>query len=184
MDVLTFETYWAVNSEIIKQVTSSWPIFIQLQRSVNRCTLVEVLYEIFVNIGCNKKLYVLQRLTIFRTCKQQHSIGCNYTQRVIGCKLNVICDLNYSRERISAKSVFCSEKFNFFFKLCPETSTHCAQIRIANDSLLSIFEMLTVVGIIKIGPFLNPTVRYCGTCGYRGEEESLCVSWNWHRLIW
>ena len=29
MDVLTFETCWAVNSEIIKQVTSSWFIFIQ-----------------------------------------------------------------------------------------------------------------------------------------------------------
>ena len=32
MDVLTFETCWAVNSEIIKQVTSSWAIFIQLSR--------------------------------------------------------------------------------------------------------------------------------------------------------
>ena len=30
MDVLTFETCWAVNSEIIKQVTSSWYIFIQV----------------------------------------------------------------------------------------------------------------------------------------------------------
>jgi hypothetical protein len=30
MDVLTFETWWAVNSEIIKQVTSSWSVFIQL----------------------------------------------------------------------------------------------------------------------------------------------------------
>jgi hypothetical protein len=30
MDVLTFETCSAVNSEIIKQVTSSWSIFIQL----------------------------------------------------------------------------------------------------------------------------------------------------------
>jgi len=30
MDVLTFETCIAVNSEIIKQVTSSWSIFIQL----------------------------------------------------------------------------------------------------------------------------------------------------------
>ena len=29
MDVLTFETCWAVNSEITKQVTSSWSIFIQ-----------------------------------------------------------------------------------------------------------------------------------------------------------
>ena len=35
MDVLTSETCWAVNSEIIKQVTSSWSIFIQLSR---RCT--------------------------------------------------------------------------------------------------------------------------------------------------
>jgi len=32
MDVLTFETCWAVNSEIIKQVTSSWSIFIQHSR--------------------------------------------------------------------------------------------------------------------------------------------------------
>jgi len=32
MDVLTFETCWAVNSEIIKQVTSSWSIFIKLMR--------------------------------------------------------------------------------------------------------------------------------------------------------
>jgi len=30
MDVLTFEICWAVNGEIIKQVTSSWSIFIQL----------------------------------------------------------------------------------------------------------------------------------------------------------
>jgi hypothetical protein len=32
MDVPTFETCWAVNSEIIKQVTSSCSIFIQLSR--------------------------------------------------------------------------------------------------------------------------------------------------------
>ena len=32
MDVLTFETCWAVNGEIIKRVTSSWSIFIQLSR--------------------------------------------------------------------------------------------------------------------------------------------------------
>jgi len=30
MDVLTFETCWALNSEIINQVTSSWSLFIQL----------------------------------------------------------------------------------------------------------------------------------------------------------
>ena len=32
MDVLTSETCWAINNEIIKQVTSSWYIFIQLSR--------------------------------------------------------------------------------------------------------------------------------------------------------
>ena len=30
MDVLTFETCWAVNGEIIKRVTSRWSIFIQI----------------------------------------------------------------------------------------------------------------------------------------------------------
>ena len=30
MDVLTSETCWALNNEIIKQVTSSWSLFIQL----------------------------------------------------------------------------------------------------------------------------------------------------------
>ena len=31
MDVLTSETCWALNKEIIKQVTSSWSLFIQLK---------------------------------------------------------------------------------------------------------------------------------------------------------
>ena len=31
MDVLTSETCWALNKEIIKQVTSSWSLFIQLR---------------------------------------------------------------------------------------------------------------------------------------------------------
>ena len=30
MDVLTFETFWAVNSEIMKRVTSSWSLFIHI----------------------------------------------------------------------------------------------------------------------------------------------------------
>jgi len=34
MDVLTSETCWALNNEIIKQVTSSWSLFIQLVSSV------------------------------------------------------------------------------------------------------------------------------------------------------
>jgi len=31
MDVLTSETCWALNNEIIKQVTSSWSLFIQVR---------------------------------------------------------------------------------------------------------------------------------------------------------
>jgi len=34
MDVLTSETCWALNNEIIKQVTSSWSLFIQLTRAL------------------------------------------------------------------------------------------------------------------------------------------------------
>jgi hypothetical protein len=42
MDVLTFETCWAVNSEIIKQVTSSWSIFIQLLLQTLLCFSVTI----------------------------------------------------------------------------------------------------------------------------------------------
>jgi len=41
MDVLTSETCWALNNEIKKQVTSSWPLFIQLDKSsliIHQCT--------------------------------------------------------------------------------------------------------------------------------------------------
>jgi len=45
MDVLTFETCWAVNSEIIKQVTSSWSIFIQLSKcKLKSLTFLEYKY--------------------------------------------------------------------------------------------------------------------------------------------
>ena len=37
MDVLTLETRWAVNREIIKQVTSSWSIFIRLCSYLGCC---------------------------------------------------------------------------------------------------------------------------------------------------
>ena len=53
MNVLTFKTCWAVNSEIIKQVTSSWSIFIQLSspcyamRSVKLYVLLDTLKMIY-----------------------------------------------------------------------------------------------------------------------------------------
>ena len=36
MDVLTSETFWALNNEIIKQVTSSWSLFIQILFGLKR----------------------------------------------------------------------------------------------------------------------------------------------------
>jgi len=36
MDVLTFETRLALNNEIIKQVTSSWSIFIKITLSLSQ----------------------------------------------------------------------------------------------------------------------------------------------------
>jgi hypothetical protein len=45
MDVLTFETCWAVNSEIIKQVTSSWSIFIQLPNDARSNKLKNLRYH-------------------------------------------------------------------------------------------------------------------------------------------
>jgi len=40
MDVLTSETCWALNNEIIKQVTSSWSLFIQQISIVSRWNLI------------------------------------------------------------------------------------------------------------------------------------------------
>ena len=42
MDILTFETCWVVNSEIIKQVTSSWSIFIHRCQNVCNCEVLNV----------------------------------------------------------------------------------------------------------------------------------------------
>jgi len=46
MDVLTFETCWAVNGEIIKRVTSSWSIFIEFPNYHRR--------NLAINIGGGK----------------------------------------------------------------------------------------------------------------------------------
>ena len=55
MDVLTLETCWAVNSEIIKQVTSSWSIFIQLRKSslfrVGSANSINYLTNLLISVG-------------------------------------------------------------------------------------------------------------------------------------
>jgi len=53
MDVLTFETCWAVNSEIIKQVTSSWSIFIQVCNKFRVFNSVPASLQIDTSVSCN-----------------------------------------------------------------------------------------------------------------------------------
>ena len=53
MDVLTFETCWAVNGEIIKWVTSSWSIFIQLPLEID-FILATRKVQIFGNLNKSK----------------------------------------------------------------------------------------------------------------------------------
>ena len=47
MDVLTFEKCWAVNSEMIKQVTSSWSVFIQPNTQCFFNTYIYCIYRIY-----------------------------------------------------------------------------------------------------------------------------------------
>jgi hypothetical protein len=53
MDVLTFEICWALNNGIIKQVTSSWSIFIQQRTEfmcpIGNCSHCSQMYCVFVN---------------------------------------------------------------------------------------------------------------------------------------
>ena len=51
IDVLTSETCWALNNEIIKQVKSSWPLFIQLSKRLFNPVIsrISVYYEIVVH---------------------------------------------------------------------------------------------------------------------------------------
>ena len=62
MDVLTFETRWAVNSEIIKQVTSSWSIFIQRSSIFAR----DLKKKGISGIGVNVYKYIKFNLLAFR----------------------------------------------------------------------------------------------------------------------
>ena len=50
MDVLTSETCWALNNEIIKQVTSSWSLFIQLSSPHIPSVFSEILFHYYFTL--------------------------------------------------------------------------------------------------------------------------------------
>jgi len=71
VDVLTSETCWALNNEIIKQVTSSWSLFIQqitrilFKRVLGLKSAVLVFFFIFFS---NKNISSLSHLTCIKVC--------------------------------------------------------------------------------------------------------------------
>ena len=65
MDVVTFETWWALNNEIIKQVTPSWSIFIQLEslsallcKTSSLCCTLKTFHFLFVSLPLHNSLPV------------------------------------------------------------------------------------------------------------------------------
>ena len=62
MDVLTFETCWAVNSEIIKQVTSSWSIFIQYIHSFIYSDIHSFIHSFHESIGVSWRQQVAEQV--------------------------------------------------------------------------------------------------------------------------
>ena len=70
LDVLTFETYWAVNSEIIKQVTSSWSVFIQIPSVLHQHFTEACLIQHCQRFGNNRQKYFL---TDKRHASMRHS---------------------------------------------------------------------------------------------------------------
>ena len=60
MNVLTVETCWAVNSEIIKQVTSSWSFFIQVSLTLFKSWhwSCPIMHRTLIYLCSRKHLYV------------------------------------------------------------------------------------------------------------------------------
>ena len=83
MDVLTFETCWAVNSEIIKQVTSSWSVFIQL-----RNTFWSYMYVIF---GLHWPFISLTPRDFTHTCQHFASISLIGQVKLQWTKMTIFC---------------------------------------------------------------------------------------------
>jgi hypothetical protein len=85
MDVLTFETCWAVNSEI-KQVTSSWSIFIQL----------------------SKAYWLLHDLTVTNSTSRPHSVFVRYVRFSEESAITALHITNRLRFIIEMKCVYCA----------------------------------------------------------------------------
>jgi len=74
MDVLTSEACWALNKEIIKQVTSSWSLFTQLQRVMSFNFLFVVLClcpNMFLLLSCTSSDSVIGQYSLQSALKNK-----------------------------------------------------------------------------------------------------------------
>ena len=72
MDVLTSETCWALNNEIIKQVTSSWSLFIENIRCLGCTKAICTIQEEWTANGINKELDGLKGKCLSEKMKLSH----------------------------------------------------------------------------------------------------------------
>ena len=84
IDVLTLETCWAVNSEIIKQMTSSWYIFIELSRW---CT-VQWTKDNLHFIRCQWRRFLIKRNSTYLKLSNDTVQNCTYYSQQLYVTLN------------------------------------------------------------------------------------------------
>ena len=133
MDVLTFETCWAANSEIIKQVTSSWSIFIQLISLLDNSVSYHASWYLSKRKHKTDKSQILDGRCTYIYRIWNHSF--EYKKRITMCTLG---DLFYVNSLANRKAVL--QKKRIYMSLVIPSSagftTNMRQLRGATDNLV------------------------------------------------
>ena len=106
MDVLTFETCWALNNETIKQVTSSWSIFIQLY-------LEQVFHQVGYSLHDYIKMHGQQNIDNLKYIKNYIYLHISTTK--------IILQRGYIETRVFQRKIFFCDHFQAFCHV--DTST-------------------------------------------------------------
>ena len=116
MDVLTSETCWALNNEIIKQVTSSWSLFIQLFSRFFTCPICSLFYLCIFG-------HVLDLVDL--TMSGWSSLSClvavTYLNS-ISTRFPLLLIFPFLVSKIRSCSFYFLDYFNSFFYRCPTSS--------------------------------------------------------------
>jgi len=161
MDVLTSETCWAVNNEIINQVTSSWSLFIQLSRRSNKH-----IFFLIKQLGTNQHNSVPMRV-MSCICFTQ---SVYWTMKHPRVKSNLKWQWwsTGTPNRILMSSPWQKLMFTRCFKLLAYTtnfSPHCLFVYLSFYCLTSFFFLLRKVTVELFPPRSSvSTVEWCLAC--------------------